>query len=87
MCTMSLSNNTSYSRVVLKVIILILYILPSSNESNVWLVVIATVMVLFACKSYKNKTGYCGYECNCAYHKSRECCDKQQESCSEYDKK
>ena len=68
--------------VALKIITLILCILPGSNHGNTWLVVIATVMVLYACKCYKNKSN-----CNCACHKNKECCDKQEKNASENETK
>jgi hypothetical protein len=63
--------------VALKIITLILCILPGSSHDNTWLVVVATLLVLYACKKYKNKTvGCCGSDCHCACHDNVECCDK-----------
>jgi len=73
--------------VALKIITLILCILPGSSHGNTWIVVIATVLVLYACKSYKNKNSCCGSDCNCECHKNKECCDKEEKSESKSVKK
>lgn len=53
--------------VALKIITLILCILPGSSYGNTWLVVVATIMVLFVAKYYKK--GCCGADCDCSCHK------------------
>jgi hypothetical protein len=69
--------------VALKIITLILCILPGSNYGNTWLVVIATIMVLYACKCYKNKSNCGNSSCNCACHKNEECCNNKEKNASE----
>ncbi|AIT09553.1 hypothetical protein LO80_05960 [Candidatus Francisella endociliophora] len=63
----------------LKIITLILCILPGSSHGNTWLVVVATVMVLFAAK-YHNKKACCGDSCDCPCHNEKadkNCCNKK----------
>ena len=66
--------------VALKIITLILCIFPGPIHGNTWIVVIATVIVLYACKTYKNKSNCCSSDCGCACHKSKDCCDKEEEN-------
>ncbi|TDT73448.1 hypothetical protein EDC55_10317 [Allofrancisella inopinata] len=61
--------------VVLKIITLILAIFPGSSHGNAWLVVIAAVIVLFACKYYKK--GNCDSECACPCHDTDKACSEE----------